>query len=39
MKNEFIGKIIEIKPRESGVSQSGKEWSRQEFVVKKKRNF
>lgn len=33
MKNEFVGKIIEIKPRESGVSQSGKEWTRQEFVV------
>ncbi len=33
MKNEFIGKIIEIKPREFGMSQSGKEWSRQDFVV------
>lgn len=33
MKNEFIGKIIEIRKRESGISKSGKEWTSQEFVV------
>ena len=29
---EFIGRIMKVLPVQSGTSQSGKEWSRQDFI-------